>query len=109
MSNKKEKPKSDLNIEPLSYPASEDIYNNQKEEENIDSENPKRNKTANEDDEGIDSPEHEQREEKSGRDLDVPGADLDDELEDNGSEDEENNSYSVGGDRHEDLEEDQGD
>ena len=47
MSNKKEKPKSDLNIEPLSYPASEDIYNNQKEEENIDSENPKRNKTAN--------------------------------------------------------------
>ena len=42
----------------------------------------------------------------SGRDLDVPGSELDDDLEDNGDEDEENNSYSIGGDRHEDLDED---
>lgn len=40
-------------------------------------------------------------------DLDVPGADLDDDNEELGEEDEENNYYSLGGDRHESLEEDQ--
>ena len=39
-------------------------------------------------------------------DLDVPGAELDDTQEAIGSEDEENNYYSLGGDDHEDLEED---
>jgi hypothetical protein len=38
----------------------------------------------------------------AGKDLDVPGAELDDETEAIGSEDEENNSYSLGGDRLED-------
>lgn len=41
----------------------------------------------------------------SAQDLDVPGAELDDEKEAIGSEDEENNSYSLGGDNHKDLEE----
>ena len=41
----------------------------------------------------------------SGNDLDIPGAELDDEQESVGSEDEENNIYSLGGDNHEDLEE----
>jgi hypothetical protein len=41
----------------------------------------------------------------AGTDLDVPGSELDDALEASGSEDEENNSYSVGGDAHSDLEE----
>jgi hypothetical protein len=41
----------------------------------------------------------------SGSDLDVPGSELDDERELIGSEDEENNFYSLGGDNHEDLEE----
>jgi len=40
--------------------------------------------------------------------LDVPGAELDDDMEIIGSEDEENNYYSLGGDEHDDLEEDQG-
>src|SRR5215212_6823947 len=40
-------------------------------------------------------------------DLDIPGADLDDDTEDLGEEDEESNYYSLGGDRHESLEEDQ--
>lgn len=40
-------------------------------------------------------------------DLDVPGSDLDDQEENLGEEDEENNYYSLGGDRHENLEEDQ--
>ena len=38
--------------------------------------------------------------------LDVPGAELDDADEKIGEEDEENNYYSLGGDRHDDLEED---
>ena len=40
-----------------------------------------------------------------GSDLDVPGAELDDLQESLGSEDEENNYYSLGGDNHNDLEE----
>jgi hypothetical protein len=39
-------------------------------------------------------------------DLDVPGAELDDDGESIGEEDEENNYYSLGGDRHEAQEED---
>ena len=35
----------------------------------------------------------------------IPGAELDDASEDIGEEDEENNYYSIGGDNHEDLEE----
>ena len=38
-------------------------------------------------------------------DLDVPGSELDDEAENIGEEDEENNYYSLGGDRHEAQEE----
>jgi hypothetical protein len=38
--------------------------------------------------------------------LDVPGSELDDADEKIGEEDEENNYYSLGGDRHDDLEED---
>jgi len=41
-----------------------------------------------------------------GDDLDVPGAELDDADEVVGEEDEENNYYSVGGDNHNNLEED---
>ena len=37
----------------------------------------------------------------AGEDLDVPGSELDDESEDIGEEDEENNTYSLGGDNHE--------
>ncbi len=43
---------------------------------------------------------------ESGDDLDVPGAELDDEQEFTGNEDEENNYFSLGGDNHESLEED---
>ncbi|NGM66745.1 hypothetical protein [Sphingobacterium sp. SGR-19] len=49
-----------------------------------------------------------QEEEERGRSLDegldVPGSELDDAEEEIGSEDEENNYYSLGGDNHEDLE-----
>lgn len=42
----------------------------------------------------------------AGKDLDVPGSELDDRQEETGDEDEENNLYSLGGENHEDLEED---
>ena len=38
-------------------------------------------------------------------DLDVPNAEADDAVENIGSEDEENNYYSIGGDNHDNLEE----
>jgi hypothetical protein len=44
----------------------------------------------------------------TGDDLDVPGSEEDDANEDIGEEDEENNYYSLGGDAHDDLEEDKG-
>ncbi|MBA3674777.1 MAG: hypothetical protein H0W75_07450 [Chitinophagaceae bacterium] len=44
----------------------------------------------------------------TGDDLDVPGSENDDANEDIGEEDEENNYYSLGGDAHDDLEEDKG-
>ena len=44
----------------------------------------------------------------TGDDLDVPGAEDDDANEEIGEEDEENNYYSLGGDAHENLEEDKG-
>jgi hypothetical protein len=44
----------------------------------------------------------------SGSDLDIPCSELDDEQENIGREDEENNHYSIGGDDHNNLEEDNG-
>ncbi|RAW01906.1 hypothetical protein DQQ10_09090 [Pseudochryseolinea flava] len=41
----------------------------------------------------------------AGNDLDIPGAELDDDNEAIGKEDEENNPYSLGSDKHEDLDE----
>lgn len=41
----------------------------------------------------------------SGKDLDIPGSELDDDTEELGSEDEENNLYSLGGDNHDNPEE----
>jgi hypothetical protein len=43
-----------------------------------------------------------------GYPLDIPGSDLDDRQEAIGSEDEENNYYSIGGDNHDNLEENKG-
>lgn len=87
------------------YPANEDIYNQLVEEENIDPENLSQMKNPNQDNERETANEKDFEEDKSGDDLDVPGAELDDEQEDIGSEDEENNYYSLGGDNHNDLDE----
>jgi hypothetical protein len=82
------------------YPPSEDIYNQFKEEMGIDPENVLEMKARNDDDV---KPRNE--EELVSDDLDVPNSETDDADEAIGSEDEENNYYSIGGDNHNDLEE----
>ena len=100
---KKEAKSSDNDGYP-SYPPSEDIYNKEKEETDLDPENPSKKKTPND---AAGTPnEKDFNADKSGDDLDVPGSELDDAQERIGSEDEENNYYSLGGDNHNDLEED---
>jgi hypothetical protein len=94
-------------INPLPvYPPGDDIYNKSKNEEDIDPENISKNKSPNEDQNS--SNEKEFADDESGEDLDIPGAELDDDDEAIGSEDEENNHYSIGGDNHNDLDEDKG-
>jgi len=87
-----------------SYPAADDIYRKGKEESALDPEDTSKRKPLNE------KPgtrnEKDFQEDMSGDDLDVPGSELDDQQESVGSEDEENNYYSLGGDNHNDLEED---
>jgi hypothetical protein len=87
------------------YPPAEDIYNNSKKEEDINPENVSEKKAPN-DEEGRN--EKGFRNHMDGGDLDIPGSELDDQQENIGSEDEENNYYSIGGDNHENLEEDKG-
>jgi hypothetical protein len=65
------------------YPSTEDLYAQAEEEEEIDPEVISDLK----EDEPVDN-------------LDVPGSELDDNQEEIGSEDEENNYYSLGGDDH---------
>jgi len=78
------------------YPLSEDIYNRSKEEKDIDPEDISKNKTPNEKS-GMRN-EKDFDDDRSGNDLDIPGSELDDEQESIGSEDEENNYYSIGDD-----------
>lgn len=88
-----------------SYPAVEDIYNNFKEEEDVDPEDITLTKTENETDASVSAKKRGRNTDKTGGDLDVPGSELDDSSEDIGTEDEENNYYSIGGDAHLDLDE----
>lgn len=57
-------------------------------------ENLKRSKLDNTDDDGVPLNEKSSADDISGEDLDVPGAEFDDDNEMIGEEDEENNSYS---------------
>lgn len=75
------------------YSESEDIYSHEEEEPYQDKELPKKQ------DGKIQVPLDEG--------LDVPGAELDDTDEKIGEEDEENNYYSLGGDDHSNLDEDE--
>ena len=88
------------------YPPSEDIYAQLKEETEIDPEDISKKKKVDETTGGNNVKMSEDY--RLGSDLDVPGSELDDQQESVGSEDEENNYYSLGGDNHNDLEEDKG-
>ena len=88
------------------YPESEDIYNKFDKEFDIDPEDISKKKSNETTDEDPEWREMDFDLEHSGEDLDIPGSELDDERENIGSEDEENNFYSIGGDNHNDLEED---
>lgn len=85
------------------YPAKDDIYNKYQEEKDVNPEDVSKNKALN-DTEGVDN-EKSGNDISSGSELDVPGSELDDKMEEIGSEDEENNYYSLGGDDHNDLDE----
>jgi hypothetical protein len=89
---KTNRPKEDEKFPLPIYKKEDDIYNRDKEEPLDEEDNPGKRRQG--EDEG------------PGEDLDVPGAELDDSTEATGEEDEENNYYSLGGDAHDDLEED---
>ncbi|MFA5973383.1 MAG: hypothetical protein WC780_13620 [Lentimicrobiaceae bacterium] len=94
----------------IGYPASpagEDIYNKYQEERDINPEDISKSKALNENDQVDLNHEKNFITDVPGSDLDVPGSELDDEMEKIGSEDEENNYYSLGGDDHNDLDENQ--
>ena len=87
----------------LIYPSKDDVYSHDINESDIDPEDISKLKSKNEsygsgNEKGF-------REDMTGGDLDVSGSELDDEMETMGSEDEENNYYSLGGDNHNDLDE----
>ena len=100
--------KKDQLLDSLLYPPSEDIYNQLKKEIDINPEDISKKKIAIEINNTSELNQKNFEEDLSGKDLDIPGAELDDKQENIGSEDEENNLYSIGGDNHNDLEEDKG-
>ena len=88
------------------YPESEDIYKKFREEKSIDPEDISEDKKTDSGNSAA-STDEEWNADVFGRDLDVPGSELDDEEENIGNEDEENNYYSIGGDDHNNLDEDE--
>ena len=98
--SKKRKQEPDLSEEDKKFPLpvykmEDDIYSREKEEPLEEEGHPGKRKAG-------------ESGKNLGEDLDVPGAELDDADEVIGEEDEENNYYSLGGDDHDDLEEDKG-
>ena len=97
------KKENDLVGYPIS-PDDEDIYKKFQKEEYINPEDTSKTKETN----STNALRRKDLDDESEEnDLDVPGSELDDIQENIGSEDEENNYYSLGGDDHLDLEEDQ--
>jgi hypothetical protein len=100
--------KKDKLPDSIVYPPNEDIYNQLKKEIDINPEDISKKKIPVEINNTSELNQKDFEEDMSGGDLDVPGVELDDSQEFIGSEDEENNIYSIGGDNHNDLEEDKG-
>jgi hypothetical protein len=97
---------TDNNQEYPLYPESEDIYNKFNKEKNIDPEDISKVKKSDKSDKAGTNIDKESNDDAYGSDLDIPGSELDDEQENVGNEDEENNYYSIGGDAHNNLDED---
>lgn len=106
LNSKNTKEINDLFSKLYEYPPSEDIYNKSEKEIDIDPENIEKKKEIIIIDNDPSWNEKNFNQEQSGSDLDIPGSELDDDQENIGSEDEENNFYSIGGDNHNDLEDD---
>jgi hypothetical protein len=87
------------------YPESDDIYNTFDKEFDIDPEDISKKKNSIQIDNTSELNEKDFEKDQTAEDLDIPGTELDDDLENVGSEDEENNYYSLGGDDHNDLDE----
>lgn len=83
-----------------SNPPSEDIFNRFDKEENVNPENPFEEK------EPTERATDEFTKDLALGDLDVPGSELDDDMEIVGNEDEENNYYSLGSDDNDSLQDD---
>ena len=98
-SNQSEKDKDDNPQGYPLYPESEDIYENFEEKSEINPEDISKTKAVS-DDNVVRQTALDKKYKHSGKDLDVPGSDLDDAEEIIGNEDEENNYYSLGGDNH---------
>ena len=94
MNEEIKKPELILPGDPI-YPPIEDIYSKNKEDQNVDPEDISKKKLSTKHSNNVTESE-----------LDVPGAELDDAEENIGSEDEENNYYSIGGDEHNNLDDD---
>jgi len=101
-SKAKEEEKYNLN----DYPASEDIYNKFRKASDINPEDISQIKETIIIDTAEKRNEKDFKDDKIGGDLDIPGSELDNDQELIGSEDEENNYYSLGDDNHNDSEED---
>ncbi len=83
-----------------SNPSSEDIFLRYDQDETADPENPYEKKDP------LERSTDEFTEDLTLGDLDVPGAELDDAMENVGNEDEENNYYSLGSDDNDALQDD---
>lgn len=95
-------------LDPILYPPAEDIYNRAEKLQGVDPEDIETVKQIIVQGKGGEDNHKNFEQDVSGEDLDIPGAELDDDQENIGNEDEENNYYSLGGDNHNDLEEDKG-
>lgn len=86
------------------YPPSEDIYNQEKElDMDIEDNGKVKSRVL-----PGEANEKSFLDDMTAEDLDVPGSEADEKKNNAGQEDEENNYYSLGGDNHNDLEEDNG-
>lgn len=97
MKSREKMKKKDLQGYPL-YPEDEDIYNIEKRDSYIDPDD--QSYFSDEDFDVRDPEEIDFIDQLENKELDVPGAELDDFDEEIGNEDEENNYYSLGGDNH---------